>query len=331
MRTFKTKSEKIANPSKTFARYAVLISFGVIAAMLIIAAVVMFISIDGDDVSKVPDVQGKTLVEAMTELQNKGIYTRIKEEHTQSNADKGRVVDQSKKPGTTVRVNSKVVLTISKGKIIDILERYIERDIESVTNEIQNYYEDIIMLTPIERSNSKPYGTILDQKPLPGSPITENTRLQFIISRGQKGEIVTIPDFKGLNHKQAIDAVIKSRLTFAFKIAEPARGQAKGVVITQSPKAETKQPRYTTVVLSISKPAAGNTGEIFGIFNYNFEIFPVSTNIKVTQTTPSGSVSDYFIMKHKGGHISIPHFELPGTVFTVYQDDIEVFSKTVTE
>lgn len=331
MRSFKTKSAKPADPGKVFIRYSILISLGLIIIMLILAGIVYLITLEGEEKVKVPDIMMLDAVEGIVELQVKHLMPFIQRVYTSDDSDKNLIVNQSPASGTTIRAGARVVLSVSQGKVVDELEDYTGRAYDIVKNEIYSYYPEVSILPVTEIIHESEYGTILEQQPQPGEKITSDTELKFVISMGQQGEIIQVPDLAMLQFDQAIMQCIRNSLTFYFTVSHDSTAAESGRVIKQTPAAGEKIKKYTQIELEIGKPSGILDGKVFGVFPIDMNILEAAITLNIEIINTDGSSGILYTMKHPGGLISFPYIEMPGTVFKVYKDETEIFSFIVPE
>ncbi|MBN1648707.1 MAG: PASTA domain-containing protein [Spirochaetales bacterium] len=331
MKLFGNRSLKAKDPGKVFIGYSILISVGLVIVMLLITVIVFIVKLEGKEKVEVPDVVMMKLEDAMIELQERRIIPYIHLVYTSDDDDKGLVMVQSPASGTTVKADARVVLSVSKGKVIDKLEDYRGQNIEIVKNEIRNNFPDVEILPFTERTDETPYGTILDQKPLPGEKITSDTVIKFIISRGQEGEIVQVPLVEGMSYMQAIRQCAAHNLTFFVALVKNTSGDVPGSVKKQNPEFNSRVPRFTQLEFEIIRPEELDEGVAFGYFDLNITPLAVPSILKIYKITPEGITQPVIEMKHPGGLLRFPYLEKKGTTFIVKQDDIEVFEYIVSD
>ncbi len=330
MRVFRTRSARPAEPGKVFIRYSLFISLGLIIVMLLITGIIYLITLEGAEKVKVPDIEMMEAVEGIMELQIKHLLPYVQCVYTSDDSDKGLIISQSPSSGTTIRAGARVTIHVSQGKFVDELEDYVGRSFDIVKNEIYSYYPEVTILPPTEVIHESEYGTILEQSPLPGEKITADTELKFVISKGQQGEIIVVPDLALMDFNQAIMQCIRSNLTFYFTVSQSQSAANAGKVIKQTPAAGEKVQKYTQIEIEIGKPAEIEEGKVFGIFQIDMNILEVAVTLNVEKVNVDGSSKLIYSMKHPGGLISFPYVEMPGTVFKVYKNDTEISSYIVT-
>jgi serine/threonine-protein kinase len=97
--------------------------------------------------------------------------------------------------------------------------------------------------------NAAPKGTVLDQKPGPGSPEVPGVRVSLVVSSGQK--FASIPGVIGLSREQALNALELAGFD-AGEVTEQPSNEPRGAVIDSRPRPGTQAPMPSAVSLVIS-------------------------------------------------------------------------------
>ena len=165
--------------------------------------------------------------------------------------------------------------------------------------------------------SDKPAGTILEQKPLPGTEISVNTALEFVVSKGPEGQLTTVRDFEDVPWDRALELAVLDAYPFSFSIVPKKRGMNAGVVVSQSPSAEAEVPFDTVRQLFITEPEDIPKDQVFGILQKEIPVFPVPVPVTVTAVLPAGDKKVIANFKTSGGFISIPYLEPDGTSLVI--------------
>ena len=337
MKIFKNKPIKPTDPSKKYIKYSILIALGLLVIMLCITAISFLLELEGAEEVKVPEIVAMELDEGILELQRKALVPFIQLVNTPNIEEKGFIIDQEPAAGSMVKAGIRVLLSVSKGPVIDILSDYRGLNIDYVRTEINSlrvgYGIPVTLQEPVtETYDDTPFGTILEQDPLPGAELTLDTMVEFVVSLGPEGEIITVPDLTNLNYMQAIRQGVKNSLPLVFDIVNPPLGDPGGFVIGQNLEPGARVPRYTQLDLQYTKPLElPEEDDRFGIIEANIRIKEVATWIKLEKISRDGDKSLIFSMKHPGGFIRIPIIDKAGTTFAISQEDIELRRTTLPE
>ena len=319
-------------------RLFILSAAGLLIFVAIIAVSVFFIAVRGAEQTMVPDVRGKELTEAMLALQLKELYPRLQLRYSQSSLDKGLVLEQEPKPGTIVKAGRRVRLVISQGVVLNKVENFIGRGVDEVRMDLQTIYTNagglplLSIKEPImyDYSEEKP-GTILAQKPEPGTDISGPLVIEFVVSRGSENNVVTVPQFTGLTFSKALELISSSGVNFEFTVREK-NGDEKGeTVVLQRPQGNSSAPVSSLVELTVTYPDQVAENEVFALFRYTIPINPYPLAVRLEALLPSGERIRLFSTNYPGGNFTVP-YKLPrGSVLVLSMLNRELYRETVGE
>ncbi|MCL2412117.1 MAG: PASTA domain-containing protein [Treponema sp.] len=287
---------------------------GIVVLVGVIALTVFFIAIRGQEQTMVPNVVGRELTSALLELQVKELYPRIQLRPTQTSADRGLILEQDPRPGTIVKAGRRIRLVVSQGAVLNRVENYVTRNLEEVRMELQTINASIIgppLLTirePImyEFSDESP-GTILQQRPEPGTDVTGPTTLEFVVSRGRENLSVMVPQFQGLDLSNALQLISTSGVNFQFNVRERRENESYETVVEQSHIVNTMVPINTVVQLTITPPQALASGEVFGLFSFTMPQNPYPLAVRLDAILPTGERRLIFTVNYMGGTFTVPY------------------------
>lgn len=239
----------------------ILISTFIILALLGILAVTVLPGLLSPKDVTVPNVSGKSLDDAVTELLSKGFVIGQTKELTDEHIGKGKIIKTDPDAGTTAKEGSKINLYKSAGKEKFVLSDYTGRPIDEVTALLQNEnFKDI--KTKDVYDNSDP-GTIVGQSPAPGKKVVpEDTVLKFDVSKGP--EKIILKDLTQYNLQGAKDYAANAGLTIDASQQQYSDTIPSGMVISQSPAAGTEMQKGDTVTIITSKGKEEKPPKKFG-------------------------------------------------------------------
>jgi beta-lactam-binding protein with PASTA domain len=309
---------------------------GLVIFVGIIAVSVFFIAVRGAEQVMVPDVAGKELTDALLELQVKELYPRLQLRYTQTSRDKGIILEQDPRPGTIVKAGRRVRLVVSQGVIVNKVENFVGRNVEEVRMDLLTIYSPSSSLPlftikepmMFEFSAENP-GTILAQKPEPGTDVSGSTTLEFVVSRGRDNTAVTVPQLMGLNVSRALDLISGSGINFQFAVKERSGNESGETVVYQNPPVNTTIPMSTVVNLTVTSPEKTADNETFGLFRYTIPVNPYPLAVRLDALLPSGERVRLFTVNYSGGEFTVP-YKLPAeTVLILYMLNRELYRETV--
>ena len=301
-------------------RFCIPLAIGLIVFVGVIALAVFFAAIRGAEQTMVPDVRDLELTEALLELQVKELYPRIQLRYSRSAADRGRILEQSPEPGTIVKAGRRIRLVVSQGVVISHIENYVGRTIDEVRMDIQTLFASagagayatgqplLSLKEPFMYEYSpEPPGTILQQSPGPGSPVSGPTVLELVISRGLENELIAVPALTGLSVDAALALLGELGAPFAFSWSPPRSGEKPETVLSQSPAAGTVVAAATELSLVAGEPAELAEGEVFALFSYDLPPNPYPLAVTLEAILPSGERRVLAAMNHPGGKFVVPY------------------------
>jgi beta-lactam-binding protein with PASTA domain len=314
--------------------FAVLI-IALIVFVGLTAVAVFFISVQGAEKIMVPDVRGKDLTQALLELQVKELYPRLQLRYSQSPNDKGQILEQDPAAGSIVKAGRRIRLVVSEGVVLNTLDDYLGRNVEEVRMELKTLFASSQPLVSLKEPflyeySSEPPMTILQQKPLPGTPISGPTALELVVSRGPEETLHMVPALVGLTLAEALDQIGRSGINFTFFL-RPARNHEKpGVVASQEPAAQAVITVGTLVSIGIVPPAP-REGEVFALFRYTLEQNPYPLQVRLEARLPAGSTRSLLSAAYPGGELTVP-YQLPvGSTLILSILDREIHQEEVLE
>ena len=162
----KQSPKKVKVKRRLRTRYKVL--FG--ALILVIAAFCAILYTSPKTVS-VPDVADKTLAEARSMIEEKGLAVGDIVEENSDTVDSGNVVRTNPKAQARQKEGSKIKIYVSKGPANFTMEDYVGMSSSKAVNDLKEKYhvpDDKIKLVEEEDTDSEP-GTVLSQSPEAGT------------------------------------------------------------------------------------------------------------------------------------------------------------------
>ena len=291
-----------------------------------------FIMFRGSEITVVPDVSGMQLEEALITIQDKGLTSKIQLRYSQDPGDKGKILEQQPSPGSIRKAGKAVTLSVSRGAVIDKIGDYSGWNLQDLKTHFMTLFSTygtfITIKEPVITVYSKePSGTIIQQKPLPGTPITSYTQLELIVSQGPEDAVITVPTFKGMNFQEALLQITRMNIPFAFSFRDRQGAEKPGTVVAQTPEAETEVKRGTMMQLQIVPPAK-EAGKVFGLLERSLPDYPVPITLKYQIIDPVGNRSEIFSTRTKGGVIAIPYFVEEDSILILLADDKEIVNIT---
>ena len=334
---FKINRDAIGDYVAGHARLVVVVALGMVVFVAAAALLVFFIALRGAEQDMVPDLRNKDLLEALQELQVKELYPRIQTRYSESTGDRGLILEQDPMPGTIVKAGRRIKLVVSRGMVVNAIEDYRGRNIEEVRMDLQALFASASMslLTIKEpfmyEHSSEDAGTILQQKPEPGEPVSGPVTLEFVVSRGPAHIMTAVPNLWGLGPAEALDRLGKAGLGFGFSLREARESENYGTVVFQDPAKDTMIESGRSVNMLVTSPAGPlENGDVFTLFSYTMpeNAYPLPVRLEVLPPGASGRellvATDF-----GGGTFSFPCRIAPGAVLILSMRGRELYRETV--
>ncbi|MDR0786214.1 MAG: PASTA domain-containing protein [Treponema sp.] len=313
---------------KTFA----LMALSMCVFAILVGSAVFFIAVHGAEQTMTPDVAGKDVISALLELQEKELYPRLQMRSSQEK--RGLILEQDPAAGSLVKAGRRIRLVVSQGITLNAVEDYRGRLIDDVRAEIQTLFAStdfplLAIKEPFMAQFSKePSGTIIEQKPEPGTSVSSAVELEFVVSKGAENATMKTPDFTGLTIEACLEQIGKTGVDFTFDSRPAQSGEKDGVVVAQTPSPGIETEASTRVRLTLTDPET-KEGETFGVFTYALPRNPYPLRVEISALTPDGDRLSLLKTNFLGGALAVPYKTPIGSTLILSMLDRELFRKTV--
>lgn len=229
----------------------ILVTSFIVLLLLVLLSIILYPTLFGTKEVTIPDLRGKALDDAITELVNEGLVVgkTIKIEDDTIPIDD--VIKTNPKAGKEVKEGATVDIYQSIGKNKINISNYVGKkltDVEPLLEEMN--FKDIVVTE--EYSDDFDSGVIMSQTPAPNSEVSaEETVIEFKVSKGSNQ--ITLKDLTGYSDAGLKDYAADNGLKIEVEKEEFHATIPEGQVIKQSPAAYSKVDKGTTVKVVISK------------------------------------------------------------------------------
>jgi eukaryotic-like serine/threonine-protein kinase len=301
--------------------------------IIIVFLIAFFIAVEGEEETKVPYMQGVPLHNAIVSLQEKALYPKLILRNTVPN-EKGMVISQSIPGGAVVKAGRIIELTVSLGGVIDRVGDYTGKTLTGLKGEFNKLFSTTTPVLFISDKNiyvdsDEPFGTILEQDPLPGTEITEITEIRLVISSGPKQLSYITPTIVGMDYLEALAKITQWPIRYRFSARTKKAGELPGTVITQSPDPLEEKPFSTVLEMTMTRPENYPSNMSFGILELVLENYPVPVNLNVDGILENGEMVNRVMSRTFGGVITIPYLEEINTKLIISVNDEVIQEFTV--
>ena len=215
----------------------------------------------GDKIT-VPDLTNQSEEDAKKALKE----LKLKSDSTFDYSDdivEGNVISTTPVAGSTVKSESSVTLIISKGAQKATVPNLVGQSQDAAIAALQNANLNPGNIT--SEDNSQPAGTVLSQGLKSGKQVEKGTSVDFVVSKGPKEVLISVPQLVGLSQNEAEKALTDKGLVPSVSTQSSAN-VTEGFVISTSHSQGTQVSAGTTVEIIISTgpeqttPPSGNPG-----------------------------------------------------------------------
>jgi eukaryotic-like serine/threonine-protein kinase len=194
----------------------------------------------------VPNVKGLSRDEAVSRLAGANLTADVHEVPSSEQPDV--VLAQDPKAGEKVNQNSKVRVNVSSGPKPVSVPNVVGQAYDSAASLLQG--QGFAVAKKLVDSN-QPAGVVVDSDPKPGSSVAPGSSITLSVSKGPKEQ--QVPSVENLDVDTAKGILQDSGFKWKIVYQDTTDGSLDGVVITQSPTADTKAPPGTVVTLTVGR------------------------------------------------------------------------------
>lgn len=200
----------------------------------------------------VPAVKGLTAEQAGWEAQRAGLSFLVKDERYDVRMEKGRVVDQSPPPGSSVRKGMTLSVVVSRG--VDLVEVPPLVGLRLETAQLQAQQSGLRTGAVSYLPGAEAPSTVLAQFPPQGARVPRDAQADLLVCLGGEAPLFVTPDFRGLAPAQAATLLNEYGILASVGTSASRQGAAEGRVVGQEPKPGYPLSRRDTVQLVVERP-----------------------------------------------------------------------------
>lgn len=198
----------------------------------------------------IPDVTGLSEADAQSMLQDANLIVDSQPAYN-DDVEKGKVISTDPVSGATVKEGSKVTMTVSLGaekatvpNIVGMASGDADAALAAAGLATGTVTEDY--------SRDYALGSVMSQKTGADKKVNKGTAVDYVISKGPKIEMVTVPNLSNKTESAAIQALTSAGLVVGNVTSEYNSTVSKGYVISQSASPGSTLEKNATVHFVIS-------------------------------------------------------------------------------
>lgn len=263
------------------------------AIFLLSALIYGLVGYSSGDIA-VPDVKGKTLVEAEAILKDNNLDFTLKEEFD-AKVSTGTVIKQSPGAGSHVKAGRKIQLTVSKGAEPGVVPDLKGKNLAEAT-EMLHAAKLAVGKVTVQYKEGAAQGAVLSQDIEAGKKVAAGTKVDLVvnISKGQS----VVPDLKGLTLSDARERLSSMGLMVG-SVTTKEDSAPKGTVIGAEPEFGKVLSEGSVVTLIVSggkkeekkqKETSGTPSQAAKTYTVSFTV-PGSGSAKQVKIVASDATS----------------------------------------
>ena len=263
------------------------------AIFLLSALIYGLVGYSSGDIA-VPDVKGKTLVEAEAILKDNNLDFTLKEEFD-AKVPTGTVIKQSPGAGSHVKAGRKIQLTVSKGAEPGVVPDLKGKNLAEAT-EMLHAAKLAVGKVTVQYKEGAAQGAVLSQDIEAGKKVAAGTKVDLVvnISKGQS----VVPDLKGLTLSDARERLSSMGLMVG-SVSTKEDSAPKGTVIGAEPEFGKVLSEGSVVTLIVSggkkeekkqKETSGTPSQAAKTYTVSFTV-PGSGSAKQVKIVASDATS----------------------------------------
>jgi beta-lactam-binding protein with PASTA domain len=200
----------------------------------------------------VPDLTGKTVAQARTELNRKDLSVAQRGSEFDDHLDRGLILRQDPAPDSRIRVTEVVQVVTSAGSRQVKVPNLENKSLETTLTLLQAGGLFKGKLTQIHTSRY-PAGRVIAQKPAPDEAVERSGQVGLLLSQGGREDRYIMPDL--IEHKA--DRVLARLKALDFKVADIHYryypGRSSGYILGQFPLAGYRIQKRNLITLEVSR------------------------------------------------------------------------------
>ena len=233
---------------------------------------------------EVPDVKGKTVDAAASELKNAGFSVGAVDYVYNDTVDADLIISQSPNAGSMQEPNTKINLSVSQGieqvEVPDLTDMT-ANDARAALQKAGLAYE----AGAAEHSSTIKENKVMRQNPTPGTRVAKGSTVTYILSAGE--ETIKVPDVVNSLEGEATAELKNAGFEVVVDYASD-NNVPEGAVVSQSPRAGEKAKSGSTISLVISTGA-----QYYSASAYSNNPSAGSVSPEYTSVMSGGSVTFY--------------------------------------
>jgi len=277
--------------------------------------IVMTAFIHSEEEIVLPDVQGKSVIDAFSELSSLGFAIKKDGEEFNQTFAPGIVLRQSPPAGMNVRKGKVVKVTISQGGEMIYVPDLVGKTVRAADIVLKS---STLMMGEISRKYSilAEKGVIIAQDPAASSSVEKDAMINLIVSDGNPpAGVILMPDWISKPAALAKEWAEAHSLTVDIK-TESSPSVLPDTVLKQNPAPDTDLSKVDKIIFYVSELPKTKADQI--IFNYNVPSTKGNKRVQLVLIDDKGEKIILNAVKKPAEKISIPIIPEGKAIIKVY-------------
>ncbi|MCR4805354.1 MAG: Stk1 family PASTA domain-containing Ser/Thr kinase, partial [Clostridia bacterium] len=205
------------------------------------------------DKLEAPNIVGKSLEDAIAQLEAQGLKIEVDLELQSSDYAAGTILSQTPDAGASIKSGQTIKVNISKGVVNGEIPSVIGKSVSNARTTIETYHFTVGTITQ-EISETVPRGSVISQSPVAGTPMEPGSVVNLVVSQGSQQE-VSLSQFnvEGMSLDEAKKTIEELGLVLGEVTPLENADLEEDTVISQSPTPGMPLNEGDTIDLVVSK------------------------------------------------------------------------------
>ncbi|MGM9517105.1 MAG: Stk1 family PASTA domain-containing Ser/Thr kinase [Acidaminococcus sp.] len=261
-----------------------------LAALVVLSGIIYAIlGYTSGDVT-VPDVKGKTIVEAEAILTKEKLGYTLTEAYD-AKVTPGVVIKQTPGAHTRVKAGRKITLVVSKGPEPGVVPDLKKKKLSDATLMLEKAKLKVGTVT-VKYEAGAPKGTVISQSIASGSKVSEGTSVDLVVNISDNQTVV--PSLAGMSLSEAQSALQSAGLSVG-SVSATSSDSAKNTVLSSDPGAGSVLDKGSAVTLVVSagkkeeKKSSSSSGGSSRTISYTVPGSGSAKDVRIIVTDDNGS------------------------------------------
>ena len=231
--------------------------FLVAVILLSVATFFLLRSVIRGNQVEVPNVIGKSFVEASRILSEHGLRTPIIEDYKYSaNLPKDYVVEQRPVPKQKVKLGRDIRVFLSRGAESGMVPRLIGQPVSEAELTLKSVGLEVASIVKVHSDDFPQEGIIIAHTPPPNAAVQRGSKVNLLVSLGPHSVKLMMPDLRGMKLQSASELLESSGLKLGHitRKASPVIEEAD-IVLEHAPQPDDPVERGAAVDITVSSSA----------------------------------------------------------------------------